>query len=340
MNKVEKLENTGAAEPAVKPYKEFNFGFIKNRHIFFIITAVIIIIGVTSFITLGFNFDIDFVGGTILHYNIGSPLDEAELDNIRAIVREALPDEIGISSVRRAGAGNTEVIIRLLPTESGSATTEQRDSVFEALAEQYGLSRGTDIRDSDIITADNVDPLIGRELTRNTIISVLIAAALMLIYITVRFDFFSGATTVVCLLHDLFIMLTFYSLLQIPMSRVVIAAFLTVLAYSINATIVILDRIRENSRKRMKGANFTEIVNRSLNQTLTRSVNTTITTLFTIGMVYILGVPSIRDFSLPLIIGIVSGLYSSVFLAGPILVTFRRKKVAKERAEAEAEANS
>ena len=153
-------------------------------------------------------------------------------------------------------------------------------------------------------------------------ISTAIAVALMLCYIAFRFQVTSALAAVTCLVHDLFFMLAAYSLLQIPMQSTMIAALLTILGYSINATIIIFDNIRE--RRKDESISDEDNVNNSIRSTMTRSINTTITTLLTIGMVYLFGVDSIKDFALPLIIGIFAGLYSSVCLAGNIWLVYEK----------------
>ena len=169
----------------------------------------------------------------------------------------------------------------------------------------------------------------------------------MLIYIWFRFELNSGLAAICCLIHDLFIMLAIYSLFLIPINSSIIAAFLTILGYSINATIIVFDRIRENRTKLGDEADFGEIVNVSVHETLGRSINTTITTLLTIGMIWIMGVESIRNFALPLIIGIIAGLFSSVFISGMLWERLNRifkpkkkedRKAAKETKKEAADA--
>jgi preprotein translocase subunit SecF len=150
----------------------------------------------------------------------------------------------------------------------------------------------------------------------------------MLVYIAIRFEIRSGLTAVIGLCHDVLIMLSAYTILQIPINTSFIAAILTILGYSINAAIIVLDRVREN--KKLLAAGNEEVVNISIKQCLMRTVNTTITTLFTIGMVCILGVTSIKEFTGPLIVGIVSGLYSSIFLTGPVWELLSKKKNKKK----------
>ena len=190
-----------------------------------------------------------------------------------------------------------------------------------ALADKYGQIR--------IISEDHVSATVGKELWGNASMALIIAAILMLIYISFRFELLSGISAVIALLHDLLVMIAIYAIFRLPVNTSFIAAMLTILGYSINATIVIFDRIRENT-KFMKKETFAEITNKSIWQSLGRAINTSVTTLLTIVMVYILGVASVREFAFPIIVGIVCGTYSSIFLAGPIWALFRGKeKVAK-----------
>ena len=165
---------------------------------------------------------------------------------------------------------------------------------------------------------DTVSAEVSAGLKKSAITATLVAVALMLLYIAVRFKVSSAFASIVCLVHDIFVMLVAYSVLHIPVNSNIIAALLTILGYSINATIIIFDRIRENDKAMGRGVDFADKVDDGIRSTLGRSVNTTITTLLTIGMVYILGVASIKNFALPLIVGIVAGLFSSVCLAGPL----------------------
>ncbi len=281
-----------------------NFDFVKNRKIFFIITAVAVVLGIVSFIIRGFNLDTDFIGGTNMTIRIheAQTVTNAQLDEIRDIVEPIIGDKV--SSLQKTGDGN-EVMIKTREIDS-----EIREAVFAALAEKYSLTEDA------LLNTSNVGAAMSSDLRRSAVTSTLIAVVLMLVYIAIRFRFTSALAAVICLVHDLFIMLVAYSLLQIPMQSTMIAALLTILGYSINATIIIFDHIRE-SRKLNDGTNE-QIVNNSIRATVTRSVNTTITTLFTIGMIYIVGVDSIKTFALPLIVGIVAGLYSSVCLAANV----------------------
>ena len=343
-----------------------NFDFVKSRKTFFIIAAVVLVIGCASFILRGFNVDIDFVGGTTIQLDMNKELNASDLDQIKSKISameigdkpdklyysEPASEEIAdaetevesteetkaadttevsteelpaiqvkpqVSTIQKAGEG-TQVIIKLFEIDSVT-----RDAVCNILAAEYGLDLTV-----DLMGVTNVGASVSADLRAAAIIATLIAIFLMLVYISFRFEILSGLAAVICLAHDVFIMFAVYSLLQIPLNSTMIAAILTILGYSINATIIVFDRIRENVKLNSKDK-FEENVDRSIKQTLTRSLNTTLTTLFTIGMVYILGVDSIKQFALPIIAGILAGLFSSVCLAGNIWAilkkAFNKKRV-------------
>lgn len=194
---------------------------------------------------------------------------------------------------------------------------QQASDVKQALADKYGAIK--------VISEDKVSATVGSELLGSSLQALLIAAVLMLIYISFRFELLSGLSAVLALVHDVLIMLSLYAIFRLPVNTSFIAAMLTIIGYSINATIVIFDRIRENT-KYLKKETFSNIVNTSIWQSMGRSINTSVTTLLTIVMVYILGVTSVREFALPIIIGIIAGTYSSIFLSGSFWCLFRGKK--------------
>lgn len=299
---------------------ENKFNVVDKFGIFGTIGLVFALIGIVSIILLPFgvnffNFDIDFAGGTTMTYSMHKQLDKAELDNIEKLVEEATGVEV--SSVQKSGDG-TEVVIK-----STTLDTTKRDAAFNALKGAYGLSDGTEkdangeVVPSDILAVDNVDPVMGADLRNAAIVSALLAILCMLAYIAIRFDWRSGLAAVCALAHDVFVILSAYVIFRIPVNMTFIAVILTILGYSINATIVVFDRVREN-RKIMKKTAFADIVSKSIWQTATRSINTTITTLLAVVLIAVLGVPSIHQFVIPLIVGIVAGLYSSMFISGPI----------------------
>ena len=297
------------------------FHFIKNKKVTLIIIAAILLIGIGSFLIRGFNIDIDFSGGTEIQIDIGTEVTKEVCDNINNIIAEKIGSDY-VSSTTKSTAVSTTAIIR---TGTAALNTEQQSTLEKALVEAYPQ---TNVDNIEITT---IQPTIGDNLTRTAFISVAIAVALMLIYIAFRFELVSGLAAVISLAHDMFVMLAIYSLFQIPINSNIIAALLTILGYSINATIIVFDRIRENKKKDTEGKSFSELVNDGIHDTLGRSVNTTITTLLTIGMIYILGVDSIKDFALPLIIGIVAGLFSSVFISGMLWDMLRKVLPSKKK---------
>ena len=284
------------------------FHFIKNQKVTLAVVAVVLLIGLASFFIRGFNIDIDFSGGTEIKIDLGTEVTEAVCNDINDIIRnhELLGGDY-VSSTTQSTDNANMAIIR---TGTSALTNEQMLALEEAIFEKYENAN------KDKIEETIIAPTIGASLTRSAIIAVIVAVILMLVYIWVRFELKSGIAAVICLCHDLFVMFAVYSLFQIPVNNTIIAALLTILGYSINATIIVFDRIRENKAKAEAGTEFSEIVNAGAHETLGRSVNTTITTLCTIGLIYLLGVDAIQNFALPLIVGIVAGLFSSIFMSG------------------------
>ncbi len=284
------------------------FNIVNHRKIFFAISIIILLIGAVCFFVNGLNTDIDFTGGTAIYVDLGTAYDEAA-------VRECVDavEGVTVSSVQKTDDNGALVKTTAIDTELRTKVTDALKAKFE---------------NSTVMSVDNVSASVGQELWANAALSICIAAILMLIYITFRFEVLSGISAVLALVHDMLMMIAIYAIFQFPVNTSFIAAILTILGYSINATIVIFDRIRENTRF-LKKETFGDVVNKSVWQSMGRSINTSITTLLTIVMVYILGVPSIKDFALPLIIGIVAGTYSSIFIAGQFWVLFKGNKTVK-----------
>ncbi len=292
------------------------FGFEKNKKIFFAISIILMVASIASLLIQGFNLDTDFAGGMAVTYGIKG---EYEVKDIEAVVSEALGANKKASSVQKSDNG--EVIIKFgydntLKTDAERAdySAEKIEAITTHLTDKY-----TDV---ELKNKDVVSPSTGKELARSAVWMSLFAALAILIYVTFRFEFVSGVCAVFCLFHDVLILCGIYSITRLAVDTNFIAAVLTVLGYSINATIVVFDRIRENTRHAKKQS-YGEIANSSINQTLMRSINATITTLLTIGMVYIMGVSSIKVFALPIIIGLVIATYSSICIAGTLWSTWK-----------------
>jgi len=284
-----------------------------------IISVAIMVIALVLTLTgNGMNLGIDFTGGTIMTYNMGGAFN---VDDVVAAL-----DACGVADaqIAKAGADESQVQIRISDNEN---TDELRDQFEAKIAENYPEIEYVDIT--------RVGAIAGRDLINNAIKSVAFASVLMLLYIAVRFDFYSGIAAVIGLLHDVAIMMSFMVLLRsfIRVDSTFIAALLTIVGYSINNTIIIFDRIRENSRKAgTRNLPRVEIVNKSVTESLPRTLCTTFTTLLTIVTLYVLGVASIKQFALPLIIGIVAGTYSANMINGYVWAKLMDLRNAKKKA--------
>lgn len=252
-----------------------------------------------------------------LEAKFGAPVvDGAEAAPAEEVAPEATEAE-AVTETDAAADATAADTTAAVETEDAAATTEN-------------TADGTLTSGVRLKSMDDISPSSGQELARSTLWMSLLACAGILIYVTIRFEFTSGCVAVLALAHDVLVLLGIYSLFRVSVNINFIAAVLTVLGYSINNTIVIMDRIRENTRHSRKES-YGEIANNSIWQTMTRSINTTVTTLLTIGMVYIIGVASIKAFALPIIIGIVIGFFSSVFITGPLWATWRDSAVTAKR---------
>ncbi len=275
--------------------------FVGKKKIFFIISAVIILAGIVSMIVQSLNFDIDFTGGTSMDVKIGTAYTQEIESDLKKIVK----DTTGMDAqIQKTGNGD-EAYIRT--KEIG---TEVREKLFDAISEKY--------EGSELVSADNVGQTMSTTILTNALLALVIAIALMLVYIAIRFNFSSGLSAVIALAHDVLVMLAVYSIFRIPVNSSFIAAVLTIVGYSINATIIVFDRVRE---ERKKESDFEVAVNTGITKSITRAINTSLTTLFTIGALYVFGVDDIREFALPIIIGIFAGAYSSLCLAGSVWAT-------------------
>ena len=299
------------------------FPILKNFKIFGIISILLCATGLVGLLALPFgqnlfNLDIDFAGGTEMEFNMHQTVTQDIQNEVTALFKEATGTDA--SSVTSAGDKDELVSIR-----SSSIDSEKRAAVIKAMLEKYSLDEKTDINKND-----DVSPSVGSDLQKAAFLCAIVALVLMMIYITIRVELTSGLAAVCCLVHDLLIMLTCYVVFQLPLNVNFIAAALTILGYSINASIIVFDRIRENLRTARKEP-FESVAERSVWQTMGRTINTTLTTLFTVGMIFILGVPSLKQFTLPLIIGIIAGGYSSIFMSAS-LWNFFRKHMRKKKA--------
>lgn len=278
---------------------------VENRIKFFAVSLLIIAAGIITMIVNAsagkgiFNFGIEFTGGTSMSVEIG---EEFSNDDITQIIEDVTGQK---SPQVQKIIGTNSVSIKMQSIDG-----DTRTKLSESITQKY--------QNAVIDSIVDVSATVSSEMQMTAIKAVLIACVCMLIYISIRFkDVRAGGSAIIALAHDVLIVMTCYAILRIPVDNAFIAVLLTILGYSINSTIVIFDRIRENTPKFRK-SQTAEKINKSISQTLGRSINTTLTTLFTIGAIYILGVQSIKDFSLPMIVGIVAGAYSSIFISGSV----------------------
>lgn len=282
-----------------------------------IISCGILLLAVClSVVGLGVNLGLDFAGGLSMQFDLGQSVTQAEVSAVLANADY---------NVTVQGASRDEVLIRIKAIDESGVQAVQADVEARLQAAYPAAAAVGDV--------NYVGPVAGATLIRNAVMSVAIAAALMLVYIAFRFDFNSGLAAVIGLLHDVAIMLAFMVILRnfVEMNSSFIAAMLTIVGYSINNTIVIFDRIRENAR-RMGGTPREEVVNISVKECLGRTINTTLTTLITIVALYILGVDSIKEFALPIIVGIVSGVYSANMINGYVWAALEERKLKAKKA--------
>lgn len=297
--------------------------FTKNFKYFAILSAVIILAGIVMACTVGANIGVDFSGGTLFTLEMGQDFDVRDVTD--ALSTNGITDAPVVKS-GTTGSAKTQAVIRLKAFADDVQENETRQAIVDQLKEKYP--------NVEVAGVDRVGAVASAELIRNAVFSVLIASVLILIYIWIRFELMSGVAAVIALLHDVFIMISLTIIFRVQINSSFIAAVLTIVGYSINNTIVIFDRVRENTKtmgKANKGVADDDIVNASIRGTLTRSINTSITTLVTIVALYVLGVDSIREFALPIIIGLVAGTYSSVFLAAPLWGRLHRLRTKKSK---------
>ena len=289
---------------------------IKNysKQCLMISAGIMVLALLLSLFGMGINVGIDFSGGMSMQYTMGEAVTQSDIEGVL--------NGIGLKdyAVSVQGTGKDSINIRIKAIDEDGVQGVQA-SITEALQAKYPNA-------AIYGDVNYVGPVAGATLLRNAFLSVLIAALCMLIYIAIRFDFNSGAAAVLGLVHDVLIMLSFMVILRsfVQMNSSFIAAMLTIVGYSINNTIIIFDRIRENARKMPSSTPRVDVVNRSIKECLGRTINTTLTTLVTIVCLYIFGVSSIREFALPIIVGIISGVYSANMINGYVWAFLEEKR--------------
>ncbi|MBT9134449.1 MAG: hypothetical protein DDT39_01132 [Firmicutes bacterium] len=291
---------------------KLNFDIIGKRRHFYKVSAVILVVGVILLFTRGLNLGIDFLSGTLLEIDLKTQFTIPEVNEVLT----AHLDKFQVRDVREGGQATTLVQIRTSETDPQKLAT-----AIEAVTAKW--------KEAENISTSSVDAVFSLELARNAFIALVLASIGMLVYIALRFEVKFAVAAVIALLHDVFVVLAVFALLRIEVNSEFVAAILAIVGYSINDTIVVFDRIRENLNKQKRQGDFEKLVNTSILETLWRSLNTSITTLLAIGAVLVLGGVTLRPLAFALVIGIVAGTYSSVFMASSIWVDWKEAEFAK-----------
>jgi len=285
-----------------------------NKVKYLLIPIIIVLAGVIMyFVNGGFNFDVEFMGGIKMQVDMQGAFDNQE-------VKTYLEEKTGINPiiVQKVGDG-TQASIKTQPIEE-----EKKVEIYAALKEKYALTA------EEPMSVNSASASFGLAVQQKAFLYTLIALLCILAYIAIRFEWRSAVTAIAALAINILVMMAVYAITQTPLNTTFIAAMLTVVGYSINNTIVVFDRIRENMRgfNAKKGVSVSEIVNKSINESMGRTINTTITTLITIVLLYIIGVASIKEFAFPLIVGVLAGAYSSIFVASPWWAAWKEAEIA------------
>ena len=302
-----------------RPQKERKaFDFLKKKKVFFgislaVIVAGVIYMGVNSATGKGaFAYSLEFEGGTSTNVTFDKDYSIEEIDSEIVPVIEEVTGDHNVQTQKVAGT--KQVIIKTVTLD-----LKEREALNQAMADEFGV-------DTSKITAENISSTVSNEMRQDAVVAVIIATICMLLYIWFRFKDIRFATSaVLALLHDVLIVMVFYAVARISVGNTFIACMLTIVGYSINATIVIFDRIREELRYKTRTTDLAEVVNKSITQTLTRSIYTSLTTFVMVAVLFILGVSSVREFALPLMVGIIAGAYSSVCITGALWYVMKAK---------------
>ncbi len=280
-----------------------DINFMGARKIAYVISSIALLISIISIVVIGFNYGIDFAGGTLFQLKFEKSVD---VGTAREVLKEF---NLGTSIIQQLSSN--ELLVR-----TKKISTDKRREIIKALEKKFGKA--------DLRRLEEVGPAIGAELRKLAIYAIIFAVIGILVYVAIRFDFKFSVVAVLPLLHDSLIVLGIFSLLHREINIPTVAAVLTIIGYSLNDTIVILDRIRENL-KLIKRKDMEELVNTSLNQTLSRTLNTSLTTLIPVIVLYFLGGAVLSNFALALFIGIIVGTYSSIFVASALLVDWDKR---------------
>ena len=303
--------------------KDTNIDFMSKTFIASCISALLILVGAASLITNGGpKLSIDFKGGTLVAVNFTEPVD---INKIRSSLSSVSIDgqnfDFSKEEIKHFG-DESNIAIRIASIENEPPRFANR--VSESLASIYPDLLPSEKSDF-ILSIDKVGPKVGAELSSDAVLAILYALGFILIYISIRFEFKYAIGAIAALTHDVLITLGVFSILGYEISLAVIAAFLTIVGYSLNDTIVIFDRVRENV-KSLKGSSMKSVINQSINDSLSRTIVTSLTTFLVVFILFLVGGEVIHTFSFAMIVGVIIGTYSSIFVASPIVIKMDKKQ--------------
>ena len=301
---------------SAKQRKAINF--VGKRKVFFILSLILILCG-PAFMLFhsqsegkALNYSLEFSGGTATNVTFNEDMDIKEIDSKVTPLVEKVTGDKNVQPTKVVGTNQVIIKTRTL-------SLDEREKLNKALVKEFDV-------DEKLIQAENISATVSKEMRQDAIVAVLVATVCMLLYIWLRFkDIRFASSAVLALLHDVLVVLTFYAIARVSVGNTFIACMLTIVGYSINATIVIFDRIRENLHGSKRTENLEEVVNASITQTLTRSIYTSFTTFVMVAVLYIMGVSSIREFAAPLMVGIICGAYSSVCITGALWLVMKKR---------------
>lgn len=291
---------------------KLRFSIVRNYKIFFAINIIFLIIGFSSMLMRGFNLGIDFTGGSIMDLKFNQAVSVAQ---VRDVLKE---HDLGNSIIQLESKDTAATSSEAVLIRTGVIDDAKRREVMTSLNQKLGKF--------DIQRVENVGATIGGELIQQAVMAIVLSWFLMIAYITMRFEFRFAIAAIIALIIDVSVTLSYFSLLHVEMDSSFVAALLTVVGYSINGTIVVFDRIRENLKIRRRNETLTDMIDNSIWQTMTRSIYTVGTSLFAIISIFMWGGETIHNFSFAMLVGFSSGAYTSTFLAGPLWLFLRGKK--------------
>jgi len=307
-------------------FRRQNWDLVGRSWIWFTFSGILLVAGIAAWAIFGLNLGIDFTGGGLIRYEFARPIaaDRDQQVQVLSRTKQAL-GQVNLSHAQVLVSGNNELIIRTPPVGNDEAAMLQEQQVRQQVDQLFGADYGP-------VTAlgrESVGPIVGAQLRQSALHALILGCALILLYITIRYEFKFAVAGVIALVHDVFILVGFMALLRLELDSSFVAVVLTVIGFSVHDTIVIFDRIRENLKLHRR-ANFADTVNASLLQTMARSIYTVLTTLLTLVALAIFASDAIRVFAIGMVIGIVSGAYSSIFNASQVVVVWERYRASRK----------